>query len=496
MLRFAPWPPIGGKKIIFGFIFHINMRLKRIILYTLFILLVVVAGFLWRIAPEANGYTAKYLCSLTYTSGLDPEKGMELYIKPMHVLFSMVVPEIIRDKKEVTARFLGFLRPRTAVWREGCGCTLLVDKTAEELHSGHEVPHALVPSTDTVKSLWPDGNMVSRDSIQEAINWSAIDSILDEAMQEHTDDPAKRSNTLALVVTWKGRIIGERYAEGVDENTSLLGWSAAKSVTGSLTGVMVKKHGLDITVPIGLPQWAGDWRKGITINHLLRMESGLDFEEDYAPLADATKMLYESADMGAFAAAHPPATRPGERWAYSSGTTNLLADILYERIGASPAAIHYLAYEEFFNKLGITTAVFEHDESDAFVGSSYLYMSARDWLRVCKLYMDNGMWKGEQILPVGWVKYALTPAPHSTNACYGAQIWLNAASVPADRKLPGLPSDTYMFRGFQGQWVVGIPSMDLMLVRLGVTHDDEAWSPEDVMVRVLGTLGVKAGQEE
>jgi hypothetical protein len=215
------------------------------------------------------------------------------------------------------------------------------------------------------------------------------------------------------------------------------------------------------------------------------MESGLDFEEDYAPLADATEMLYESADMGAFAAEHPPAAAPGKRWAYSSGTTNLLADILYERIGGTPAALHHLAYEEFFNRLGISSAIFEHDESDAFVGSSYLYMSARDWLRVCKLYMDNGVWNGEQILPVGWVKYALTPSPHSTNACYGGQIWLNAAANPADRKLPGLPPDTYMFRGFQGQWIVGIPSMDLMLVRLGVTHDDDAWSPEEVIKGVM-----------
>ena len=228
------------------------------------------------------------------------------------------------------------------------------------------------------------------------------------------------------------------------------GWSAAKSVTGALTGVMVQRHGLDITVPVGLPEWSADVRKDITINHLLRMESGLDFDEDYKPLANATKMLYESADMGVFAAAHKPAAKPGEKWVYSSGTSNMLADILYSRIGGTPAALHQLAYDEFFNRLGITTAVFEHDESDAFVGSSYLYMSARDWLRVCKLYMDDGVWNGERILPKGWVKYSLTPAPKATNACYGAHIWLNAATDPADRKLPGLPADTYYVQGLPG----------------------------------------------
>jgi CubicO group peptidase (beta-lactamase class C family) len=251
---------------------------------------------------------------------------------------------------------------------------------------------------------------------------------------------------------------------------------------------MVQRYGLDITVPVGLPEWAADEREEITINHLLRMESGLDFAEDYKPLADATKMLYESADMGVFAATHKPGASPGEQWSYSSGTSNLLADILYTRIGATPEALHHLAYDEFFNRLGITSAVFEHDESDAFVGSSYLYMSARDWLRVCKLYMDDGVWNGERILPKGWVKYALTPAPQAKKACYGAHIWLNAAKDQVDRKFPGLPADAFMFSGFQGQWVVGIPSLNIMLVRLGVTNIEEGWSPEEVLVRMQKVL--------
>ena len=468
------------------------MKLKR--LFIAFILLVLLGTFyfLWRIAPEANGYTAKYLCSLTYTSKLDPVKGMELYIKPMHILFNLVVPEIDTAKKEVTARFLGFLRPRTAVWREGCGCTLLVNRTAEELKARYDKPN--VVKENTITELWPAGNLVSRDSLHDTINWPMIDSILDDAMRETTNVTKDRNNTLALVVVWKGHIIGERYAEGVNENTSLLGWSAAKSITGALTGVMVQNHGLDINVPIGLPQWAGDVRKEITINHLLRMESGLDFKEDYKPLADATKMLYESPDMGVFAAAHKPAVGPGERWAYSSGTSNLLADVLYSRMGGTPAALHHLAYDEFFNRLGITTAIFEHDESDAFVGSSYLYMSARDWLRVCKLYMDDGVWNGERILPKGWVKYARTPTPHATNSCYGAHIWLNAAPNPVDRKLPGLPPDTYYFKGFQGQWIVGIPSLDLMVARIGVSNGKKDWSPEEVIVSVMKALELKSGE--
>lgn len=463
------------------------MKLKKILLFFFILLLLASAFFLWRIAPLANGYAAKYVCSHTYTSQLDPEKGMELYIKPMHPLFRGVKYELDTIKKEVTTRYLGIFRPRTAVWREGCGCTLLVDGTTEELHSRHDVPHAIT-TQDTSHALWPEGNIVSRDSIPHSIHWYAIDKILDDAMQETTDDTKFQDNTLALVVAWKGRIIGERYADGVYNDTPLASWSATKSVTSALTGVMVKDHGLDIHAKVDLPQWANDARKNITIDHLLRMETGLDFEENYAPMADATEMLYGCPDMGVFAAGHPPAAEPDLRWSYSSGTSNLLADLLYSEVGSTPAAMHHLAYDEFFNRLGITTAVFEHDESDAFVGSSYLYMSARDWLRVCKLYMNDGVWNGERILPEGWVKYSLTPTPHATNACYGAHIWLNAAPNAADRYVPGLPPDTFIFKGFQGQWIVGIPSKDIMVARLGVSNEEKGWSPEEVIVKILEIL--------
>ncbi len=466
------------------------MRLKKIILAALLIFLLAAAALLWLIMPIANGYAAKYLCSHTFTSKLDAGVALEQFVKPIHFLFRGVVPEIDTTAKTVTVKYFGFLRPRTAVWREECGCTLLVERTADDLRKPHEVVQISHASStkDTLKALWPLGHLVNRDSIHDTINWAAIDHILDKEMQVQPTPGVKRNTTLALVVVWKGHIIGERYAEGVDENTSLLGWSATKSITGALTGVMVKDHGLDIHTPIGLPEWAEDVRKDITIDHLLRMESGLDLHEDFTPLAKATEMLYGCSDMGVFAASRPPACVPDHRWVYSSGSSNILADVLYTRVGSSPQMLHHLAYNEFFNRLGITTAVFEHDESDALVGSSYLYMSARDWLRVCKLYMDDGVWNGERILPEGWVQYSLTPTPNATDACYGAHIWLNAAKEPADRQMPGVPADAFMFKGFQSQWIVGIPSKDLMVARLGVTHGEERWSPEEVIVGVLRVL--------
>jgi CubicO group peptidase (beta-lactamase class C family) len=464
------------------------MKLKKLSLIVLVLLLTGAVAFLWLVAPIANGYTAKYLCSHTFISKLDPDRALVRFIKPMHFLFWGVVPELDRVKKEVTVRYFGFLRPRTAVWREGCGCTLLIKSTAEELHSRHDIPHLPATGIDSKSALWPEGPLVNRDSFSELINWEAIDKILDEAMRETTEVAKERNNTLALVIAWKGRIIGERYADGVNENTSLLGWSATKSITGALTGVMVKDHSLDIFVPVGLPEWASDARKEITVDHLLRMESGLDLDENFTPLASATRMLYDCEDMGVFAAGRPPAVPPDQRWVYSSGSSNVLADVLYSNVGGTPVAMHHLAYDQFFNRLGITTAIFEHDESDALVGSSYLHMSARDWLRVCKLYMDDGVWHGERILPEGWVAYSLTPTPNSTDACYGAHIWLNAAPDPADRQMPDVPADAFMFKGFQSQWIVGIPSKELMVARLGVSNTEDGWNPDEVIAKVLELL--------
>src|SRR5690606_15576981 len=142
---------------------------------------------------------------------------------------------------------------------------------------------------------------------------------------------------------------------GVNASTPLLGWSAAKSVLGALFGVLVHTRGFDIHAPAGLPQWAGDDRRGITVDQLLRMESGLDFDEDYGGVTDATRMLYASPAMAAKAAEATRLHPLGENWSYSSGTSNILSGNLYEQDGGTPEGMHRYMYEEFFDKLGITS---------------------------------------------------------------------------------------------------------------------------------------------
>lgn len=442
--------------------------------------------FAWKIAPVGTGYTAKYLCSHVFTSGQDPEEAMELFIEPVHPLFKTVRYRVDYEDKAVSAWFLGFLRPATAVYREGCGCTLLVDKDRKALleqAEGLDIERPVLKDT-----LWPIGNRVDKEAIPPNVDIEKLNERLRREFEETASDPGERVNTLAIVVAYQDRIIAEQYRPGISESTPLLSWSASKSITSALTGRLVQTKGLDIHRPAGFPAWEKDGRSAIAIDHLLRMESGLEFDERYVPMSDAVEMLYESPDMGAYALSKPLGAQPGTRWSYSSGTTNILSKILLAQAGGSFRSLEEFAHHEFFSKLGMATAIFEHDESGAFVGSSYFYASARDWLRFALLYKNKGAWNGEQLLPESWVEYSLTPTPHAPDGRYGAQIWLNAGAPGSEeRLLPRLPRDLYAFEGYQGQWVVVIPSKDLMVARFGVTHTQN-WSVEELLLDILGAI--------
>lgn len=459
-------------------------KMKRSLKYIALILVVLAAGLAWVLAPIGNGYTAKYLCSHVFTSGQGPEEAMELFIEPVNPLFKGVRYQVDYDQKEVTAWFLGFLRPATAVYREGCGCTLLVDDTREELMQqaeGLEIERPVLKDT-----LWPAGNRVDLQNVPPNVDIEKLNERLRREFEETTSDPNEMINTLAIVVAYQDRIVAEHYRPGIDADTPLLSWSASKSITGALIGRLVQTKGLDIYRPAGFPEWEKDERKAITIDQLLRMESGLEFDERYVPFAGAVEMLYESPSMGAYALAQPLAAPPGTRWSYSSGATNILAKILLEETGGTLRTMEEFAHNEFFSKLGMTTAVFEHDESGAFVGSSYFYASPRDWLRFALLYKNKGAWNGGQLLPEGWVDYSLTPTPNAPGGRYGAQVWLNAGS-PEERLLPRLPKDLFAFEGYQDQWIVVIPSRDLMVARFGVVNGGN-WSVEELILGILEAI--------
>jgi CubicO group peptidase (beta-lactamase class C family) len=263
-----------------------------------------------------------------------------------------------------------------------------------------------------------------------------------------------------------------------------------KSIVNAMTGILSKQGKLNIHAPAPIPEWQQDERRNITIADLLHMSSGLKWWEYYFAPSNATNMLFKEKNMGPFAASLPLKSRPGTVFNYSSGTTNLLSYIIRQTLGDN--AYYRFPYEQLFYKIGMNSAVIETDAGGTFIGSSYGYATPRDWARFGLLYLNDGVWNGERILPQGWVKFTATPAP-AKNAVgkdsYGAMWWLNAgpATGPNQRKLPDVPADCFSCEGFGGQYVWVIPSRKLVVVRLGLDEGDSL-DPNKFLSMVIKAL--------
>jgi CubicO group peptidase (beta-lactamase class C family) len=327
---------------------------------------------------------------------------------------------------------------------------------------------ATAPNTNQDSILWPNGNLKS-DSPLANVDYTEISNALNEACVDV--DPTKPGNTLGVVVLYDGQIVGEKYAEGFNQDSKLMGWSMTKSITNALIGILVKEGKLKTEESAPVTEWKDDDRKQITLNNLLQASSGLEWSESYfVPTSDFHNMFIKSDDKGLYAANRKLKFTPNTVFQYSSGTTNILSRMIRQQLGDS--AYHAFPYEQLFYKIGMNNTVLEVDASGTFVGSSYCYATARDWARFGLLYLNDGLWNNERILPEGWVKYTTTPAPAAEIGQYGAQWWLNAGSKTNSsiRKYPELPTDAYWADGFEEQYVMVIPSKKLVIARLGVSH--------------------------
>jgi len=317
-----------------------------------------------------------------------------------------------------------------------------------------------------------------------------MDRIVDDAFNEPGPDRPRR--TRAIVVAYRGKLLAERYAEGISSDTRLPGWSMSKMVVNALTGILVGRGQLSLHDAALLPQWrgAGDMRGAITVDHLLHMVSGLDFTENYAsPLEDVVVMIFGSNDAAGYAAGKPLRAVPGSQLYYSSGDTNIASRIIRDRIEG--AGGNYLAFphRNLFRRIGVKTAIVEPDPSGTYVGSSFMYATARDWARLGQLYLQDGVWNGERILPEGWVGYSTTSRTRPAGA-YGAHFWLQIP--PPYRSTANdwtaLPADAYHAVGHEGQIVTIIPSLSLVVVRLGLTRVAGAWDHETFVSKIAAAL--------
>lgn len=417
-----------------------------------------------------TGYAAKIVCSNVFLASREPGEVLAVDVQaPGHPLLRLVNVDVDRDAGTVTAHLLGAIAPSTAVKREGLGCSSVPDGAAME----ENVPSLAGDMKPTVSdAAWPVG--AGAGAADPAITALLADPVL--------AGPGMR----AIVVVKDGRIVGEAYGRGFSAATPLLGWSMAKTVNAAIIGRLVGEGKIGLDDRELFPDWKADERAAIRIRDLMGMESGLEFNEDYGDVADVTRMLYLEPDMAAFTADKPLVAKPGEIFNYSSGSSVLLARIWMDRLGDAARALAY-PKTALFAPLGMTSAVMEADAAGTFVGSSYIYATARDWARFGLFLLQDGVWNGDRLLPEGYVAMMQQPTAASKGRFTQGQAWQVGTGGAADEAF-GLPQDAYWMLGHDGQSVAIIPSERLVVVRLGLTPLKLGYQPQKLVKAVMDGL--------
>jgi len=405
----------------------------------------------------ATGYGAKCLASAIFVAGRDPD-----LIKANDLDYSVVkytTSKINYEEKSVTTTIFGFAKQK-AIYKEGFGCFLVDESSSPESLPVHSLPKS---STEyDWKKVWPEGDTMS-DTIFPEINTNALHRAVDAAFDE---TGMKEKRTAAVVVIYKGKMVAEKYwkNQAITPDTKLWGWSMDKSIVNAMVGILVKKGKLAVNATAPVAEWLNDKRRDITLNDLLHMSSGLKWNEDYGDVSDVTTMLYRERNCYKTAINVPLEKQPNTEWKYSSGTANILSGIVRNTLNNDHQYFEF-PYVEIFRKIGMNSMVYETDASGYFVGSSYGYATARDWAKFGQLYLQDGVWKGDTILPKGWVTYTRTPAD-AAKGKYGAQFWLNRS-----RELKDVPEDMFYCEGHRGQQIAIFPSNHMVVVRLGFGED-------------------------
>jgi CubicO group peptidase (beta-lactamase class C family) len=438
----------------------------------------------------ATGFVANVVCTETFVSGLDPARVLTETTSAMPGvgLISWALDyRVDRVRKDVTVTLFGLGRSHAVYRGEGLGCYL---------DHGGAVADISLPAADARAALLPE---IAGPSVVEP-QMPQLAVALDRAFAE--PDKSTARNTRAVVVLKDGHVIAERYADGIGIDTPLLGFSATKSVISALAGILVRKGALKLHEPVQIAAWQNpdDARRAITLDHLLRHTAGLALGSSLqASLASAlepvNRMKFMESDMAAYAESVPLETTPGAAWNYNDGNTVILGHVIRQAVGGSAAKMMRFARQELFEPLGMRHVTIEFDASGNAEASSQMLASARDWARFGQLYLGDGVVGGKRILPEGWVKYSAAATPNAWVG-QGAGFWTNLGnSLGASyRTEHGWPRDAFFAKGTIGQYVIIVPSEQLVIVRLGRSPN---WPPEadgvfDLVRDVVAATGSKA----
>jgi len=398
-----------------------------------------------------TGLAAMLACSARYVSGIEPGQNKQDLITYSPVLESI---EIIYDDAvmRVEADFLG-IHATAAQYREGLGCALEIGDTSP-------LDAAKIPNdAETPNALWPLGGMVDAPIV-------SVQKKLEEILKA---DNVVGLQTRALLAVKGGRIVGEVYAEGFDASSKLIGWSMSKSFNAVMLGNMEMRGLIDPAKKPLFEAWADDERADISVDDMLHMASGLDFSEVYVPGTAVTDMLFTAHSSTEVGLGVGMANKPGTRYDYSSGTSNLLSRLVFDAAGGTIDKSLENLHEHFVQPMGLADFVLETDPSGLFLGSSFMLASARDWARMGQLMLNKGELNGHRIVSEGWVARALTPNLTENKKAYGYQFWLNRGDKAP--RWPDLPADAYAALGSREQVTMSIPSADMVIVRLGWAMD-------------------------
>jgi CubicO group peptidase (beta-lactamase class C family) len=416
------------------------------------------------LAAQSAGYRALHYCSGTFSAGL-PDALLEESLSRRASRDARTVVD--RENKTVSVYYASDMEPRVAAWRPGLGCTQLpIGATADMIAHLPRLPDSVsVPNFD--ERRWPLGDADATAPLPKPKS-AAVAAVLDEAFKN--DAGIYRGHTWGVVVVKGDRIVAERYEPGWDAHSAARTNSMCKSVGVSLVGIGVRKGLVDLRRKAPLEAWQtpGDPRGSITLNDLLHMASGLYTEAGGDPLLDTY-------DAGA-----PPSeismsniidSRPGTRFVYAGSDTILASRAVREALNDDTQWLVF-PYREFLWKLGMTRTVIETDWRGDFLTSGQCWSTARDFGRFGMLYLADGVWNGERLLPEGWSQYvsALAPAQPASyfegGPGYGAQFWIHNGRE-------GLPDIAYTANGAGGQYAMIVPSANLVVVRRGLDVDSD-----------------------
>jgi CubicO group peptidase (beta-lactamase class C family) len=422
---------------------------------------------LGRVAGVPVHFTSHQLCSAVFVAGLDAEEYYREAIEPKFGPVGRLIHyEIDRERREVRVSLAGVVKSR-AIEDGPYGCRVIHSgdglRFARDGESGVGSP-ASHPSTGGADVVAPKS--------------AGLPEALDHVFAEPTLAPHRW--TKAVVILHQGRIVGERYAPGITPVTPLIGWSMTKSVTNALLGILVREGKLDMSKPAPIVEWSGrnDLRHGITSDQMLRMVSGLSCGQSlhfgWWTLFDAdTHMEFDTPDQAAFAARACLRAEPGSEWWYTNCNFVLLSRIIRDAAGGDAESTRRFVERELFEPFGMEHATLEYDSAGTPLGTIHLWASARGWARFGLLYLRDGVSpSGQRILPEGWVDYSARLTPQSDEDGYGAGFWTQRgnSSAARERISAGMPADSFMAVGSQGQYTIVIPSEDLVIVKIGWSY--------------------------